>query len=168
MDDTATPTIQTTVAHLVAKALSLSITLATAESCTGGLLAHLFTQIAGVSQIYAGSVVAYANSAKRDLLGVPQELLDEHGAVSEPVALAMARGARERFHVTLAVATTGVAGPSGGSEEKPVGLTFVAVSWPSGELCRRFRFEGDRAENIVEAAQAALQMVDEALSTLPN
>src|SRR5262249_2870782 len=130
-------------ARVVALALERELRLATAESCTGGMVAGLLTEIAGVSAIFPGSIVAYANEAKRDLLGVPEELLEAHGAVSEPVALAMARGALARLGADLAVSTTGIAGPGGGTALKPVGLTFIAVAGIGEERCRRFRFTGD-------------------------
>jgi PncC family amidohydrolase len=155
-------------AKVAALALERRTTLATAESCTGGMVAGLLTDIAGVSAVYLGGVVAYANEAKRDLLAVPEELLVAHGAVSEPVALAMARGARTGLQADLALATTGIAGPGGGTEQKPVGLTYIAVAGARGEQCRRFRFEGDRAENRVAAAREALVLILEALSTDPG
>jgi nicotinamide-nucleotide amidase len=140
-------------------------TLATAESCTTGLVAHYLGLIPGVSAVLLGGVVAYANTAKRDMLDVPESLLEQFGAVSEHVALAMAGGARSRFGASLAVAVTGVAGPDGGSAEKPVGLVFIAVDAPSGRRCERFLFQGDREEVVESAAYHALRMVDEALST---
>lgn len=107
-------------------------TLATAESCTGGQIAARLVDVAGASSMFAGGVVAYSNAAKVALLGVPQALLDQHGAVSEPVAAAMASGARERFGCDFAVATTGIAGPEGGTAEKPVGTVCFALAGPGG------------------------------------
>ncbi|HWE64774.1 MAG TPA: CinA family protein [Chloroflexota bacterium] len=147
------------------RAIAHGVTLATAESCTGGLIAHLLTRVAGVSAVFNGGIVAYANEAKRDLLGIEESVLLRHGAVSEPVALAMARGARRAFGVALAVSTTGVAGPGGGTPDKPVGLVYIAVSREAGDQCRRFRFAGDRAENIIQAAREALRLIHETLST---
>lgn len=158
----AAQALAATVANL---AIARGVTLATAESCTGGLVAHLLTRTPGVSAIFLGGIVAYANEAKRDLLGVDWDLLLVHGAVSEPVALAMARGARARFGSALAVSTTGIAGPGGATAEKPVGLVFIAISGSDGEACSRFRFDGDRAENIAEAAHAALLLLQGRLST---
>jgi PncC family amidohydrolase len=152
-------------ARVAALALERRTTLATAESCTGGMVAALLTEVAGVSAVFLGGVIAYANAAKRDLLGVPDEMLLAHGAVSGHVAVAMARGARGRLQADLAVATTGIAGPGGGTEQKPVGLTYIALASARGEQCRRFRFEGDRAENRVAAAREALVLILEALST---
>jgi PncC family amidohydrolase len=148
------------------RAVAQGVTLAAAESCTGGLIAHLLTRVAGVSAVFQGGIVAYANEAKRDLLGVDESLLERHGAVSEPVALAMAVGGRRAFDARLAVASTGIAGPAGGTLEKPVGLVYIAVSADGFEQCRRFRFGGDRVENIVQAAREALVLLRDSLSTM--
>ncbi|HXT38372.1 MAG TPA: CinA family protein [Chloroflexota bacterium] len=144
-------------------AMERGITLATAESCTAGLVSHLLGRTPGISAVFLGGIIAYANEAKRTLLDVPAELLDRHGAVSEPVALAMARGARIRLNADLAVSTTGIAGPGGGSPEKPVGLVYVAVVSSQGERCNHFQFEGDRQENIHAAAISALTLLRAAL-----
>jgi len=119
-------------------------TVALAESCTGGLAAHKVASVPGASRYFLGSVTAYANEAKRDLLGVPAPTLETYGAVSAETALAMARGARARFLATWAVSTTGVAGPDGGSEAKPVGTVFAAVVGPGYERAHAFRFPGER------------------------
>ncbi len=157
-----------TLARQVAlTAIERGITLATAESCTTGLVAHLLGLTSGVSTVFLGGVVAYANSAKRDVLGVPEQLLEQFGAVSEPVALAMADGARLRFGAALAVAVTGVAGPNGGTAEKPVGLVYIATRGERIKRCERFQFDGDRAENVEHAAHEALLMLRDALSTEP-
>lgn len=136
------------------------LTLATAESCTGGLLAERLTRIPGSSAYFLGGVVAYSNASKRRDLAVDEELLARHGAVSEPVARALAEGARRRFGAELGVGITGVAGPGGGSEEKPVGTVHVALAGP-GEAIehRRLRFPGDRERVRWFAAQGALEMV---------
>ena len=147
------------------QALALGISIATAESCTTGLVAHLLGQTPGISAVFPGGIVAYGNETKRDMLGVDQHLLDRFGAVSEPVAIAMARGAREALGALVGVATTGIAGPGGGTAVKPVGLTFVAVSSPTGDSCARFCFLGNRAENMASAAEAALSLLLAALST---
>ena len=115
-------------ARLQARCVALGITVATAESCTGGLVAHALTEVPGSSAYVRGGIVAYANDVKAEQLGVPQAALEAHGAVSAQVAVAMAEGARERLHADLGVGVTGVAGPDGGTEEKPVGLVYVAVA----------------------------------------
>lgn len=134
-------------------------TLATAESCTGGMIAELVTSVPGSSAVLRGGVVAYANTAKAALLGVPEPLLREHGAVSEPVAKAMAEGARSRFGTDFAVATTGIAGPTGGTKEKPVGLMFVALADAAGSEARELFFAFDRERNRRLAAQVAMDWV---------
>jgi PncC family amidohydrolase len=145
--------------RVATEAMALGISLATAESCTVGLISHLLGRTPGVSAVFLGGIIAYGNEAKRDLLDVPAELLARHGAVSEPVALAMARGARARFGAALAVSTTGVAGPGGGSMEKPVGLVYIALSSTAGEDCRRFQFAGRRDTIMFGAACEALKLV---------
>jgi nicotinamide-nucleotide amidase len=139
------------------------LTVATAESCTGGLVAHAITEIAGSSAYFRGALVTYADDVKRDQLGVPAELLEAHGAVSAQVARAMAEGARSRLATDLAVAITGIAGPGGGSEEKPVGLTYVAVADGSGADVRRHLWTGDRSANKRDSAEAALALLLERL-----
>ncbi len=136
-----------------------SATLATAESCTGGLLAGRLTDVPGSSDYFIEGVVSYANEAKIDLLGVSRTLIEEHGAVSELVAEAMARGIRERAGTTLGIGITGVAGPGGGSEEKPVGLVFIALASADECKVRRFIFPGDRQFIRTLAVNAALDLV---------
>jgi PncC family amidohydrolase len=138
-------------------------TLATAESATGGLVAHRLTNVPGSSDYYLGGVVAYHNDAKMGLLDVRQESLIVVGAVSEEVAREMARGARARLKADVGVSTTGIAGPGGGTSEKPVGLTYIALSAPDGEVCWRYVFQGDRLENKEQAAEEALRLVCEHL-----
>lgn len=138
-------------------------TLATAESCTGGLLGQMITAVSGASDYYLGGVVSYADQAKRDLLGVPQELLEEHGAVSERVGAAMADGCRSRFAADWAVGITGIAGPTGGTDEKPVGLAWVALSGPAGTQTHRHVLPGTRGHIRRRAAMAALNHVRLAL-----
>jgi nicotinamide-nucleotide amidase len=137
--------------------------IAVAESCTGGLLAQRITGVPGASAYFRGGVVAYANEAKVSQLGVPQALLGEHGAVSEPVALAMARGVRERFGADFGVSTTGIAGPTGGSEEKPVGTVFIGVATAEGAQARDFFFPFERERHRMVTAQAALDWVRRSL-----
>ena len=142
--------------------LGRGITVAVAESCTGGLVASAITEVPGASGYFLGGVVSYADTAKTALLGVPEAELAAHGAVSAQVAVAMAAGARTRFGATLAVSITGVAGPDGGSEAKPVGLTYVGIATASATDVRRLQFGGDRAENREAAALAALEWLLEA------
>ncbi len=141
------------------------LTVATAESCTGGLVADAITDVAGASRYFLGGVVAYADRAKTNQLGVAPELIAAHGAVSAQVARAMAVGARERFGADLAVAVTGIAGPGGGSEAKPVGLTYVAFADRGGVDVRRFLWSGDRAANKLASATAALELLLERIGT---
>jgi len=133
--------------------------IAVAESCTGGLLTSRLTDVAGSSRYVETGVVAYANSAKMDFLNVPGELIDHHGAVSEPVALAMAEGVRASAGVDVGVGVTGIAGPGGGTEHKPVGTVAIGVALPGSSRSRQFRFVGDRSRVKFQASQAALDMV---------
>jgi nicotinamide-nucleotide amidase len=135
------------------------LTLATAESCTGGLVATRLTDVPGSSDVFLGSIVAYSDTLKRMELGVPAEVLTVHGAVSAEAAAAMARGARDRLGADFAVAVTGVAGPGGGTEAKPVGLVFLHASGPMGERDLRLDLPGDRATIRGRAAVAALHLV---------
>ncbi len=137
--------------------------LACAESCTGGLIAHRITVNAGSSHYFQGSAVTYSNAAKRTLLGVPQEILDRVGAVSDECAVAMADGARKAFAADLAVSTTGIAGPGGETARKPVGLVYIAVAGSGGTTVEEHRFPGDRAAVIEAAAAAALSLLIEHL-----
>jgi len=130
--------------------------LATAESCTGGLIGEMITDVAGASDYYLGGVVSYANAVKRDLLGVGPDILAAHGAVSEPVAIAMAEGCRKALGADWAVSATGIAGPSGGSADKPVGLVYIGLCGPGCREVRRHGFPGDRAGIRTRAALAAL------------
>jgi PncC family amidohydrolase len=139
------------------------LTLATAESCTGGLIGHVLTEVPGSSHVFRGGVVSYGDRAKADVLGVPPATLAAHGAVSAQVAVAMAEGARSRFETDVAMAVTGIAGPSGGSAGKPVGLTYVAVADAAGHDVRRAVWSGDRSANKRESAAAALTMLLERL-----
>lgn len=149
--------------RLQAIALERGLTIGTAESCTGGLIGHALTSIPGSSDYYRGGVISYSNELKRDLLGVSADELERHGAVSEEVARAMAQGARARLDVDCAVAVTGVAGPGGGTADKPVGLTYVAVAGPRGTRSRRHQWAGDRRENKECSASAALELLLETL-----
>jgi nicotinamide-nucleotide amidase len=131
-------------------------TLAVAESCTGGALARRVVSVPGASRYFVGGLEAYANEIKERLLGVPRALLERHGAVSEESARAMAEGARRLFGATYAAATTGVAGPGGGTPEKPVGLVHIAVAGPGGARCTRLDFPVDRATIMELAANHAI------------
>ena len=142
--------------------LGRGITVATAESCTGGLVAATITDVAGSSGYFLGGVVAYSNAAKAALLEVPAAMLQAHGAVSAQVAMAMAVGARARLGSTVAASVTGVAGPDGGSDAKPVGLTYVGLASGSGVDVRRLQLAGDRAGHRNAAARAVLDWLIEA------
>jgi competence/damage-inducible protein CinA-like protein len=136
-----------------------ALTLATAESCTGGLVAARLTSIPGASEVFLGGLVAYADEVKAAELGVPNAVLERHGAVSAEAAAAMARGARERLGVDVAVAVTGVAGPGGGTEDKPVGLVYLDAEGPEGSLARELNLPGDREAIRARATVAALHLV---------
>ncbi|HEX4929223.1 MAG TPA: nicotinamide-nucleotide amidohydrolase family protein, partial [Gaiellaceae bacterium] len=133
--------------------------LATAESCTGGLIAGRLTAVPGSSHVFSGGIVSYSNEAKVEQLGVPAELIEEHGAVSAEVAEAMARGVRERLAVDVAVSVTGIAGPEGGTEEKPVGLVYFHAETPAGGRGSHFSFPGDRDSIRRRSVVAALHLV---------
>lgn len=135
------------------------LALATAESCTGGLVGKLLTDVPGSSAVYRGSVVAYANAVKESVLGVPADVLAAHGAVSAPVAAAMAEGARRLLGADVAVSITGIAGPDGGTEEKPVGLVWFGVAGPDGTETAKRLLPGDRAFVRRFAANVALGLV---------
>ncbi len=136
-----------------------SATLAVAESCTGGLLAQRITSIPGSSEYFLGGFLVYCDRAKIELAGVPAALLAQHGAVSEPVALALAEGTRRRTGATYALAVTGIAGPGGGSEAAPVGTVYIGLAGPEGSAARRFRFLGDRERVRGFAAQTAMDLL---------
>jgi nicotinamide-nucleotide amidase len=135
------------------------LTLATAESCTGGLVAARLTSVPGSSDVVLGGVVSYANEVKVAELGVPPALLETKGAVSAETAEAMARGVRARLGADVGVAVTGIAGPDGGTPEKPVGLVFLCASGPDGELAASFSLPGDRANVRARATVSALHLV---------
>lgn len=138
-------------------------TLSTAESCTGGYLAHMITKVAGSSDYYKGSIIAYSNQLKTSLLGIEQEMIVTHGAVSREVVSAMATSARERLQTTWALATSGIAGPSGGTPEKPVGTVWISLAGPNETFARRFQLGNDRERNIHISALSALNMLRQAL-----
>lgn len=136
-----------------------SMTVATAESCTGGLIGHRITQISGSSDYFEEGFIVYSNEAKVSRLGLEQRVLDEHGAVSEPVARMMAEGVRRVSKADIGVSVTGISGPTGGSEKKPVGLTFIAVSDSTGTWCGKYIYTHDRIKNKERTAQTALNLV---------
>lgn len=147
--------------------------VAAAESCTGGLIGSLLTDVAGSSDYFDRSIVTYSYDAKMEHLGVPRELLDDLGAVSEPVVEQMARGVRDVADVTWSIATTGIAGPTGGTEENPVGTVYIAVAhagdWDTGESwCRvnRYEFDGSRREIKQQIAERALEDLDSAIDSI--
>lgn len=138
-------------------------TVATAESCTGGLIAHRITNVPGSSEYFSGGVVTYSNTAKMRLLGVRLESLETVGAVSEEVAREMASGARRLFGADVAVGVTGIAGPGGGTEGKPVGLVYVSVASARGAVVERNEFSGERTDVKSQTADRALQLLLEQL-----
>ena len=141
----------------------LGQTIAVAESCTGGLLGARLTAIPGSSDVVRGGVIAYANDVKRDLLAVDERSLHSHGAVSEEVVREMAEGARSRVKASIGIAITGIAGPAGGTPEKPVGTVWIAVALPEGTRALLLRLIGDREEIRRRATQSSLEMVRRAL-----
>lgn len=145
--------------RLGAACLARGTTVAVAESCTGGLIAHAITEISGSSGYFQGGIVAYSDEAKRTHLGVPAAILAAHGAVSVQTARAMAEGVRHRFAVDVAASVTGVAGPGGGTDAKPVGLTYVAIADADGVDVRRLTCAFDRSGNKRASAAAVLRML---------
>ena len=157
--------------RLGARCRAGGLRVATVESCTGGLVSHLITEVPGSSAYFVGGFVTYSDALKREAVGVPAEVLAAHGAVSAQVAMAMATGGRDRTGADLAVSVTGIAGPDGGSPSKPVGLTYVAVAAEAGVAVRRYVWTGDRAENKRRSAAAALELLlehVEAVATAPG
>jgi PncC family amidohydrolase len=137
--------------------------LAVAESCTGGLIGHLLTNVPGISRYYMGSVTAYANEAKVRLLGVCQETLEVHGAVSSEIVIEMARGVRTAFGADIGISVSGIAGPGGGTPEKPVGTVWIGLSTRSEEYSRHYLWSGDRLAVKDQTARAALNLLVEYL-----
>ncbi len=145
--------------NLLACCRGANFRLATAESCTGGLIAACLTEVAGSSDVFERGFVTYSNEAKTDLLGVPASLIAEHGAVSDPVARAMAAGALERSPADIDLAVTGVAGPGGGTANKPVGLVYIAAARRGGPVhVEKHRFDGDRAAVRLATVRMALAL----------
>ena len=147
------------LARLHERCLARGIHLATVESCTGGLVGHLITETPGSSTYYVGGFVTYSDQLKRDLVHVPDEVLAAHGAVSAQTAIAMAVGGRTRAGADLGASVTGIAGPDGGSAQKPVGLTYVAVADETGTEVRRHVWSGSRSENKRASAAAVLALI---------
>jgi PncC family amidohydrolase len=138
---------------------ALGLTVATAESSTGGLITKRLTDIPGSSDYVIGGVIAYANAIKQRLLNVEEQMLVEYGAVSQPVAQQMADGVRTLFRTDVALSVTGIAGPTGATATKPLGLHFIGLSTASGTWVRRYVWDGDRAHNREAAADAALRLL---------
>ena len=135
------------------------LTISTAESCTGGLVSDRITNVSGSSEYFPGGIVAYSYEAKANLLGVSWDTLNAHGAVSEETVLEMARGVRKVFNASIGISVSGIAGPTGGMPEKPVGLTWFGLSTDRGEWARHFIWDGDRVSNKHHSSEAALQFV---------
>jgi len=135
------------------------LTVASAESCSGGLIANTLTNISGSSEYFDRGVVTYTNNSKIELLNIPEEILNKYGAVSEQVAKAMAEAIRKKSNVDMGISTTGIAGPTGGTKEKPVGLVYIALSTKDETFIKKFQFSGTRLENKESTCNAALQML---------
>jgi nicotinamide-nucleotide amidase len=152
------------VQHLAAQLSQNQQKICTAESCTGGLIAKTCTDLAGSSDWFERGFITYSNEAKHELLAVPMVIIDEYGAVSEPVAMAMAKGAVANSHADYAVAVTGVAGPGGGSEAKPVGTVWVSVASKLQSEASCYQFDGDREAvrqaTLVQALQNLISLLD--------
>ena len=155
-------------ARLQAQCIARGLTVATGESCTGGLVAHLLTEVPGSSAYLRGGIVAYSNEVKEAQLVVPAAALAAHGAVSAQVAVAMAEGVRDRLGADLGVAVTGVAGPDGGTDEKPVGLVYVAIAGLGSPEVRRFLWPGDRTANKRDSAGAAIELLLTRVEAAPS
>lgn len=146
-------------------------TLSFAESCTGGLISSQLTELPNVSKIYKGSIISYSNQAKSDVLGVPEKDLQDHGAVSSVVAIKMAKGAKSILSTNVALSVTGIAGPTGGSAEKPVGLVYIAVVGPDFEKVERQLFTGSNSQQLsrheiqLESSKKAWQLLNDFLKT---
>lgn len=133
-----------------------NLTLSIIESATGGLLSHLITNIPGSSRYYKGSVIAYSNEVKTAFLGIDEAIIRRHGAVSQQTAEAMAEGGKKLFTSDVCLATTGIAGPGGATPNKPVGLFYIGLAHPTGMICQKYIYQGDREQNKHLAANSAL------------
>ena len=145
--------------RLGTRCAELGLRFTTVESCTGGLVSHVVTEVPGSSAWFAGGFVTYSDELKREIVGVPHDVLAAHGAVSAQTAMAMATGGLARTGADLAVSVTGIAGPGGGTDSKPVGLTYVAVADATGVAVRRHLWTGDRSDNKRRSAAAALGLL---------
>ncbi len=135
------------------------LTIAIAESCTGGLLGHLLTNISGSSAYFDRGMIVYSNRAKMELLGIPKVLLDRYGAVSEQIAESMAVAIRTNSAVDIGISTTGIAGPTGGTRDKPIGLVYIGISTDKNVLIKKFYFTGDRLANKESTCREALELL---------
>lgn len=150
--------------EIILKLIENNITVATAESCTGGSLGKIITSVPGASSIYGYGFITYANEAKEKILGVPQETLESFGAVSYQTACAMAKGARLKAESNIAVSVTGIAGPGGGTKEKPVGLVYIAISDKNGEEYRKLNLSGTRDEVRAQTCDKVFELIKEKLN----
>lgn len=157
MTDLSEPLLERELGNLLRSRPGIMV--ATAESCTGGSISRRITSIEGSSDYFVGGIVSYSNQIKHRLLGVPENILENPGAVSEPVARAMAEGACRELGAAYSVSTTGIAGPGGGTVRKPVGLVFIGQSGPAGTIVERHEFPGSRLDVIEAATQRALEML---------
>lgn len=160
LGESAADTVESQVVSILKKR---GLTVAVAEACTSGIIATRLTNLTGSSQFFLGGVLAYSNEVKEKLLCVPRELMVKEGSVSEATAKSMAKGVRNLFDSDIAVSATGVMGPTGGTERKPVGLFFIAVIGDNIDLCAQRLFTGNRVENRDNASTAALELLLEAL-----
>jgi len=150
---------QTLLQQVAEKLKKQGVHIATAESCTGGLLAHTLTNVSGSSEYFDRGIVTYSNQAKIELLGISEAMLRDYGAVSEQTAKAMALGAKNQSQVDIGISTTGIAGPTGGSKEKPVGLVYIGIATPEAVTVQKFLFKGNRLQNKEQTCNAALKML---------
>ena len=141
------------------------MTVATAESCTGGNIAHEITEVAGSSDYFVGSIVSYSNSVKQNLLGVPSEILEKEGAVSQPVVIQMCHGVAKLLGTTCSISTSGIAGPGGGSLEKPVGTVWICAKYNDKIVSERYHFPGTRDRVIDRATMTGMLMLIKLLNT---
>ncbi len=150
--------------QIISKLIENNITISTAESCTGGSLGKIITSVPGASSIYGYGFITYANEAKEKILGVSRETLEKHGAVSPATALEMAKGAREVSGSDIAVSVTGIAGPGGGTAEKPVGLVYIAIADKNGEECRKLNLSGNRDEVREQTCDEVFKLISKHIS----